>query len=231
MGSAVVSCSLRWIAIVCASSLLLSSQGAAQEAKYDRTGFYLGLAGTFAVPTRLEDTLDSLVSDNTVGFSVEGVDVDASLGFHARGGYRLHPRLAIEAHFEDLAGFDIAAKDGQRPRPEASTDLANVDGWTLTGDLKVFLLTGTIQPFGVVGVGLMSADAERTASDNLGDGAAQLVAEVPSGDAFTVRFGGGIDMYLSPHFAICIDTTYVLPTAPLQDLQYVSFEWGFQYRF
>jgi hypothetical protein len=210
---------------------LLSVQATAQEVRRDRTGFYLGLAGTFAVPTRLEDSLSRALPENIGTFYLDGVDVSASLGYHARGGYRLHPRLAVEAHFEDLAAFEIVAADGQRPSPEASTDLATLDGWTLTGDLKAFLLTGAVQPFGVVGAGLMRADAQRTASGALEEKVAQLVAEVPEGEAFTARLGGGVDIYLGSHFVVSIDATYVWPTAPIEDLRYVSFGWGFQYRF
>jgi opacity protein-like surface antigen len=219
------------LALTCACSVLLSGKSAAQEDAYDRTGFYLGLTGTYAVPTALDDVDLSFPSARPgLDITVEGADAGASLGYHARGGYRLHPHLAVEVHFEDLAGFDISSEDGQRPEPQSSADIAIVEGWTLTGDLKVFLRRGAIQPYVVAGAGMMHADAEDTSSGKIGTGE-PIVADVPEGDAFAVRLGAGLDMYLSPHFAVVLDAAFVLPTAPINDLRYISFGWGFQYRF
>jgi hypothetical protein len=212
--------------------VLPSGPSTAQEEAYDRTGFYLGLAGTYAVPTALDDAVDLTFPGARPGLEiyVEGADAGASLGYHARGGYRLHPRLAIEAHFEDLASFDISSEDSQRPEPEASADVAVVEGWTLTGDLKVFPLGGAIQPYALVGAGIMHADAKNTSSGKIGTGE-PILADVPEGEAFAVRLGAGIDMYLSPHFAVVLDAAFVLPISPINDLRYISFGWGFQYRF
>jgi hypothetical protein len=204
--------------LLAAWSSLLGGQIAAEAPAYDRHGPYLGLAGTFGVPLRLAEAVDTTLPDPRPGrvIAIEGVDAESSIGYHARVGYRFHSRAAAEIHFEYLDEFNVTARDGQRPEPTANASILSVEAWTLTADLKAFLLTGRVQPYGVLGLGLMDSRTEPTSG---------------GGQAFVGRMGAGLDLYLSPHFAVSVDVTYVLPAGSLQDLQYLSFGWGFQYRF
>ena len=86
---------------------------------------------------------------------------------------------------------------------------------------KAYLLTGRIQPFLLVGAGFMHFDAKDALDLNLS----------VNGDAFAARFGGGLDVYLSPNVVIALDGSYVLPTGDADGLNYVSWSLGLQYRF
>ena len=49
---------------------------------------------------------------------------------------------------------------------------------------------------------------------------------------FLLRAGGGVDIYLTRNIAISLDATYAFPVSnDLNDLDYVSFGWGFLFRF
>ncbi len=192
----------RGLGLACALLLLSASSAYAQD--YARNGFYVGLAGSVGIDTASEDELEDITGVN--------VNVDEALGLHARLGYRFHPRISGEIHFEWLDDADISI---------LGIDALTLERWTLTANAKAYLLTGRFQPFLFAGAGLMQAEVE----DTLG-----LFFSVTNED-FAARFGGGIDIYASEKFVVSLDTSYVLPTGDLEDLDYVSIAWGFQYRF
>jgi opacity protein-like surface antigen len=174
-----------------ALGLLLCTGSAYGQADYARNGPYLGLAGTFAAEN---------FSD------VGGLDFDESLGINTRLGYRLHPNFSAELQGEWLDGFD--AQFGME-----------LEAWAITANGKAHLLTGQIQPFVLVGLGVMHADLTIPGFLSAGD------------EDFAARFGGGIEFYLTENIVAALDATYVLPAGDLKDLDYVSFGWGLQYRF
>jgi len=75
-----------------------------------------------------------------------------------------------------------------------------------------------VQPFALAGFGLMQA----TGTD--GDEKTKL------GD-FALRFGGGLDLYLTKNWAIETSGIYVQSTGDLRDQSYWSIGAGLQYRF
>lgn len=48
---------------------------------------------------------------------------------------------------------------------------------------------------------------------------------------FAARFGAGLDIYLTENIVLSAGVDYVLPTGDVNDLDYVSFGGGGQYRF
>ena len=90
----------------------------------------------------------------------------------------------------------------------------------------ITLLTGRYQPFLLLGGGMTSVDAKLT-KDNVGLGLSSNQNE----NSFTMRFGGGIDLYATEHVVVSLEADYVLPTGDLNALDYVTVSWGFQYRF
>jgi len=160
---------------------------------FARNGVYLGVAGTYAFENF--DTPGSL-------------DADDTLGLNARLGYRLHPYVSAELEFEWLEGFDLNVAG------------AEVEAWALTANAKGHLMTGRIQPFLLVGLGIMQAEI---------DGAG--VFGDPKQEGFAARFGGGVDVYATENFVVSVGADYVLPTGDLDGLDYVALQWGFQYRF
>lgn len=171
---------------------------------YGREGFYVGggLVGGFT--TRLEDELSDAPG-------VDDVEVDPSVGLAGRVGMRITPHVAIEAHYEWMNDFETSI---------AGTEVAETRTSVLTGDVKGYLTTGRVQPFLSAGLGFLSAKSDdpstsfqRTDTD------------------FAARFGGGVDFYVNRHVGFTLDTSYVVPTGDVEDLDYVSVGAGVFFRF
>lgn len=171
---------------------------------FSRPGFYLGagLVGGFA--TRLESELHEIPG-------VTDVEVDPSVGLTARAGVRVTPHIALEAHYEWIDNFETSV---------AGTEIADTRTQALTGDVKGYLATGRVQPFLTLGAGFLTATSDdpvtnfrRTDTD------------------FAARVGGGIDFYLNESVGLSLDTSYVVPTGDVQDLDYVSAGAGVFFRF
>lgn len=191
--------------------LLLSTLASpAQAWDFDRSGIYLGLAGSYAFDMALEDALE----DALLAFAppVLSVKVKDSFGIQGRFGYRFIPHLAAEVQAEYLFGFDTKVE---------SEKVAKYTILTATANAKVFAMTEDIQPFAIVGAGVLYA--------NLDDDVGFDVSADAVGPA--MRAGAGIDLYFSENIVVSAETTYVLPFANVSDLDYLSVGVGVQYRF
>ena len=214
----------RTLAIASGISLLVACAASAEDDAFAQPGVYVGLAGSVAIPIQLDEPFEAAVVDH--------VEADAGLGLHTRVGYRFHPRVAAEVHFEWLAGFDVSLDSVYRPSPSSGTHVATAALWTLTGDAKFYLLRGEVQPFLLAGAGVLSAnvtdEVDRSEPTN-------PLVDLPDlsdrSSGFAARFGAGFDYYLSEHFSLNFDASYVLPTGAVEDFDYVSVGWGLQYRF
>ena len=161
----------------------------------NRTGAYLGLAGTWGVE-KFNDA--------------NNLNIDDSIGFNARGGYRALSWLSAEVQGEWLAKFNIDFGD----------DSGDLEMHMIGGNLRLNLPTGLIQPYALFGGGWMHADLS-------GAGA-------PSGyegDGAFARVGGGMEFYPWPWLAIDAGVSYVIPTGDVDNLQFLSISWGALYRF
>jgi opacity protein-like surface antigen len=189
---------------IAGSLLLVAAPALSQD--YARPGFYVGADMVGGSYTEIEDELEDAVP--------VGIDVDTAIGFDAYAGYRLHPNVALEAEFELLPETDIEAS--------GFGTFAEIETWTLTGNAVVYVLTGRIQPFALIGLGVMQAEVE----DTVGLG----VDEDEAG--FAVRFGGGVDIYVTENVAVSVGVDYVLPgDDDLEDTDYVSYGGGAMLRF
>jgi hypothetical protein len=138
-------------------------------------------------------------------------------------GYRIHRNLVSEVQFQWNSGVGAKFK---------VVDLAilELETWTLTGNLKVYVLTdriesalmdGRIQPFLLAGVGIMHFDVrDRLDLDASGDGL-DLAA----------RFGGGLDIYMTSNIGFYLDVTYLLTTGDVEGLDHIGLSLGAIYRF
>ena len=190
-------------------TLCWATSGNAQD-DFDRKGFYVGVGLGGAFYTEVKDDLEK-ESLAALGYVIP-VDVEVPPGLDARVGYRFHPRLAGELQLQWFPKADIEFADVKALKLETLT---------LTGNVKGYLLTGRIQPFLLVGAGLMHFDAK----DTLGLGVST------KGEDFAARFGGGVDGYLHRNLLFALDTSYVLPIGDADGLEHVSWSLGFQYRF
>lgn len=239
---------LRRLLIGSSLALLLGLPVGAQE-DYGRPGFYLGIAGATAVFTKLDDQLGTtrehcFPTDQPCPPQIEEdvpIEASVSLGVNARAGYRFHPRVAAEAHLEYLSGSEIFA-----PTFRWRTEFVELTALTLTADVKAYLMTGMIQPFALIGGGWMRTWGEDTRidpdvefkSDRQGEtnpnASIPIAREIDvDDDGFVGRFGGGLDIYLTQQVSIGAAASYVLPFGSWDtfDFNYISIDWGLQYRF
>jgi len=135
------------------------------EPDYGRPGVYVGAA--FA-----------LGFDN---FDTGPLDWETALGVDFWVGYRIIPNLAAELEIEYLAGF-VPIVSGFNP---------SVDAVDFSVNVKAYLLTGRIQPFGLLGIGITDVFMREFVTD--------LDMHTT---AFSGRFGGGVDMYVTENFSV-----------------------------
>lgn len=230
-----VTCTFIAMATLCVSNL------ARAEDDFYRGGCYLGLAGTAAFPMSPEDALkrseDAFEDafEEALGVrpkvSVSG-DVSESLGLHARAGCRTGWGGG-ELHFEWLEKFKVDDPKVEVADVELDDVKAEVDGWALTLDGKLYPLwlvedqlpplARRFQPFATVGFGYLTGTIDVTVGG--------FPLEIDDWD-FVARFGGGLDVYVTRNIAISVDATYVLPVSDaLADMDYLSVGWGVLFRF
>ena len=147
---------------------------------------------------------------NTFATGDFGSAFDDSTGFDARAGYRATRHLAGEFQLE-LHTFDFRqSAAGGAP----SNDSLDTMAWT--ANLKGFLPSGRWQPYALLGAGLLS-----------NDGSGVSVSQNDVGAA--LRFGAGVDAYLTRSFALTAGLSYLLPFGTVSDFDYYSFTAGIQY--
>jgi opacity protein-like surface antigen len=135
-------------------------------------------------------------------------------GVDARFGYRATPRLAFEFDYQWQAGFDS--------RNEALTPPLEIDTHLLSLNAKLFALTGRWQPYALLGASLLIFNTE-------------IVGRPPKpwdlDVGFAPRFGAGIDFYVTQHWALTLEGTYIVPVGVLDGANMGTAGVGVQYRF
>jgi opacity protein-like surface antigen len=205
--------------LVCTVVALNADKEGAKSGEFDRQGWYLGAAGSYAVESFDLEALPDL--ENAYPFA--SLSADNSFGFNGDVGYRCHPRLAGEVEVEWLDGFDADLSDPVLGHV-ASTD---IEALAVTANLKGYLLTGRYQPFLLFGGGVIQT--ESNLQDALAPGIG--ISNIEKETEFAFRFGGGIDLYATKNVVVTLDADYVMPFGNLDELDFITIGWGFQYRF
>ena len=190
------------------------SPGLSFAGEYTDTGGYIVLGGLYGV----EDFQD-----------FEDASVDDSWGFEFRGGYRFNDYLAVEGEYDYLDGFDMKV-----PIPLFGRKRFTFDGGLVTANVKAYLPLGRFQPYAIFGAGVMWADLRTSYPVGWVCGpwwCSSAYARIDNSTSFVLKYGVGTDIHIDDNWAITLDATYVQPFASLEDLQYVSFAWGFRYRY
>ena len=220
---------------------LLASPAAAEDASWwnattpeSEPGFYLGLSGSVAILYGFDDEIEvtDFRDQQDRNLEVEPKDT-AGIGLHARAGYRFHPRMAVEAHVEWIREWSIQGKDGTRPTPSSTSTVASGDAWAATADFKFYLGTAQFQPHLVGGIGALrfSGENESPRITNNNRRIFEFNTDEVSATGFAFRGGGGVDWMMTDRLALVLATTYVVGFGDVAEFDFLSVEWGVQYRF
>jgi len=173
---------------------------------FARHGWYVGLSGLYAI-----ENFDRAFDD--------------SAGVSGKLGYRVLPHLAAELRYEWLEGFDSngAIREFDDPDLDLENGDAEIDTHQATLAAKLFALTGRVQPYALLGAGVLVVNTELKASKF------KKPYEVDVG--FAARFGAGVDLYASEQVVIDIEASYLVPTGEVSGEEYGTVGLGLQYRF
>ncbi|MFB3117162.1 MAG: outer membrane beta-barrel protein [Myxococcota bacterium] len=201
-----------------------------------------GLQGFRGTPVGDPDAFPNPIPPGDPGlytFSFGDIDSD-TFGISGRGGYRCHPYVSAELQFERLADFEGSISENDDITNQG-IDPADIDtprrfdleleSLVFTTNVKGYLLTGRYQPFILVGMGFMRMESKARDDGTLGTkpGLAPQASERTVD--FALRFGGGIDFYLTRNVVVSAEASYLMPTGKLDNLDYYSLGLGLQYRF
>jgi len=177
----------------------------------------------------------------------DGIETSNSMGFEFRLGYRFLSYLSAEVEADVWSGFDLKFPPGTEvPSPASGMEVPplTIDGGVYTVNVKAYLPFGRFQPYALLGIGGMYARLRTTYPVGTicspswwyypwyGWYCSNYYAKIGSHAAFVMKFGGGIDIYVSEMWGISLDAAYVLPIGSNIDaLKMTSFNWGFRFNF
>jgi Outer membrane protein beta-barrel domain len=128
-------------------------------------------------------------------------------GMEVRGGYKVLSHLALEGQWQWIARYETTNGQG------AQLNVAQTN--TFTGNAKVFVFTGPIQPYAILGFGLMNA----------------ALKHGPDKTEAALRVGGGSNFFFTDHIGIYGEITYLKPFGSLSTLGSVPIAFGGIYQF
>lgn len=168
-----------------------------------------------------------------------GQEFDSSFGFVLKGGARFNPYLAAEIEGNFLSGFDTVVNVAGNPNvpPGVNALALTVDGGNVMANVVAYFPLGRVQPKAIVGLGGMWARLRSTnpVGTVCGGGffwyCTGAYAQLGSSGGFAMRFGGGVDVYLSEDWALVLESTYVKPFGSIEELTYLNLNWGVRFDF
>jgi hypothetical protein len=159
------------------------------------------------------------------GFSIAGglfwspalydwiVDVSDGRGFSAAVGYRFNDRVELAAQYEKFTGYEISGLGFS----------GDVDSWSATANIRLFILTRSFQPYLGFGIGAFQARLDSTDPDGF---------DIDDKETVVVfRLSGGFEYYISEHLALTGDAAINLPGDILSSMTYATLGGGLKIRF
>jgi opacity protein-like surface antigen len=178
---------LAWLTIVPAT------RAEPEASPFVRSGFYAGLGGFYI----FEDlALDAEKLGLAAVLSADPA-YDNSAGAEIVLGYRAHPKLGLEFVYQFIEGFDSTA----------GSPATEIDGHAFTLNAHVYPCGGRLQPYGSFGLGAVLANSEVLSSG--------FKKPFEQDLGFALRFGAGLDYYLTEHVVFGLEGSYVAPVGGL----------------
>ncbi len=203
---------LACIAMLTSGAALAQEADAQSEPAYLQPGPYVFFGGSIGVDQGLDDEISDVVQNS--------VDIDDGIGIRAKVGYRVIPYFAQELEVEYLTGIDVEVNNFDPNRP-GEVKVSKLEYVTFMTNSKFYYPFRGVQPYALVGFGLMHINAEDKRQSGIDDDETDAA----------MRAGGGLDLYLTDHFAISADVSYVVPFGDIDDFDYISVGFGAQYKF
>ncbi len=201
---------------------------------FDRPGFYYGVSGVYqrnVFENRLEDVLRDELEGT--GFETSSLSIDDSGGVTGLVGYRAASFFAIELQYEWIDEYKV---EGKQVPGFGTVELYEIESHTITANTKWFIPFWRIQPYLLVGGGYSFYDIDRAPGGTALSLQGIDIDDGNQGD-WAVRAGGGIDWYLTEWLVFNTQVSAVLTTlerpqiSDIDDLNYLAFSGGLQYRY
>jgi opacity protein-like surface antigen len=179
-------------------------------------GFYLAVGGSWAL-----EELD--LGTETVNGIKFDTSFDDAWGVKNRLGYHYNEWVAFEADldfFSDFESEDKVMVSGNRVRTEVDIRVI-----TLMAGLKLSGRFRNVEPFVVLGGGMMNAKAHFKARDGV------FESESNSETDYCYRFGAGLDVYPKENASVFFEMARVWGWSDLDDIQYSQLTLGVSYHF
>lgn len=228
---------LRHFVVLAAGLMMVSvpslafAQEVVDDDPFDRPGFYMGLSGVYQ-HNPFENRIEDLLEDEVPGGSVN-LSIDDSGGLSGLVGYRVASFFAAELQYEWVDEYDIKGEIGPFP----NTKIYSIEGHTLTANTKWIVPFWRVQPYLLIGVGFSSWDTDRGTAGDLLNTLPDVDIEDGTQTDFAGRAGVGLDVYVTENIVVNAQGQAVLSTlkkpdlGDIDDLNYVGFSAGLQYRF
>ena len=189
----------------------LAANAARADDKFEPYGYVtIGASRSAAL---FEDSLDD-------AFTPLKSHVSDSWGANAHAGYRFHKFLAGEVEYEWMQHFQFR---------EAGINFGKIQTHVATANLKVIAPFGAFQPYFLVGAGAIFTQVNK---------AFPIRYDVATG-VFTMKFGAGLDYWLSQNLSLSLGAEVVTNEAKItgtggsggRGIDYLTGQFGFGYRF
>jgi opacity protein-like surface antigen len=146
--------------------------------------------------------------------------VSDTWGANAHVGYRFHKWFAAEVEYEWMKDFGVSA---------ANINFGKIETQVATANLKVVAPYGAFEPYLLVGAGAIWASLDKSF----------FFPTDISNPTFTMKFGAGIDYWVTPNVSLSLGAEVVTNSAEIrgpgnskgEGIDYLTGQFGIGFRF